>query len=92
MGLLDCMIVLYFVYPHLKSSQRDMYVDNESDLKQSISEHYQMDDEFIKATMYNDTLVYICLLEKNYILLLLYFFLFHFYYLYYILFNFILYK
>ena len=87
-----CMIVLYFVYPHLKSSQRDMYVDNESDLKQSISEHSQMDDEFIKATMYNDTLVYICLLEKNYILLLSYFFLFHFYYLYYILFNYMLNK
>lgn len=51
------MVVLYFVYPHLKSSQKDMYCDNEDDTKKGITDQQGIDDDFIKSFVYNDSLI-----------------------------------
>lgn len=57
-----CMIILYFVYPHLKSSQRDMYVDNESEMKVGLMDDANGENGCNKPVVYNDSMIYICFL------------------------------
>ena len=55
--LLLTVIVLYLVYPRMKSSQADMYYDNEDDTKKDLVGNQDVDDEFVKSFMYNDSLI-----------------------------------
>lgn len=50
------MVGMYFLYPHLKSSQKDMYYDNEDDMKKGVVDQ-RAEDEFVKSFMYNDSLI-----------------------------------
>lgn len=51
------MVAMYFVYPHLKTSQKDMYYDNEDETKKGLRDDQVVDDDFIKSFMYNDSLI-----------------------------------
>ena len=51
------MVVMYFVYPHLKTSQKDMYYDNEDETKKGLRDDQAIDDDFLKSLMYNDSLI-----------------------------------
>lgn len=51
------MVAMYFVYPHLKTSQKDMYYDNEDETKKGLADEQVVDDDFIKSFMYNDSLI-----------------------------------
>ena len=55
--LLVTVVVLYLVYPRMKSSQADMYYDNEDDTKKDLIGSQDVDDEFVKSFMYNDSLI-----------------------------------
>ena len=54
--LLLGMVGMYFLYPHLKSSQKDMYYDNEDDMKKGVVDQ-RAEDEFVKSFMDNDSLI-----------------------------------
>ena len=41
----------------MKSSQADMYYDNEDDTKKDLIGSQDVDDEFVKSFMYNDSLI-----------------------------------
>ena len=56
-ALLVTVVVLYLVYPRMKSSQADMYYDNEDDTKKDLIGSQDVDDEFVKSFMYNDSLI-----------------------------------
>ena len=56
-ALLVTVVVLYQVYPRMKSSQADMYYDNEDDTKKDLIGSQDVDDEFVKSFMYNDSLI-----------------------------------
>lgn len=51
------MVAMYFVYPHLKTSQKDMYYDNEDETKKGLRDDQAIDDDFLKSLMYNDSLI-----------------------------------
>lgn len=51
------MVVMYFVYPHLKTSQKDMYYDNEDETKKGLGDDQAIDDDFLKSLMYHDSLI-----------------------------------
>ena len=51
------MVVMYFVYPHLKTSQKDMYYDNEDETKKGLRDDQAIDDDFLKSLMYHDSLI-----------------------------------
>ena len=51
------MVAMYFVYPHLKTSQKDMYYDNEDEMKKGLRDDQAIDDDFLKSLMYNDSLI-----------------------------------
>lgn len=51
------MVATYFVYPHLKTSQKDMYYDNEDETKKGLRDDQAIDDDFLKSLMYNDSLI-----------------------------------
>ena len=51
------MVAMYFVYPHLKTSQKDMYFDNEDETKKGLRDDQAIDDDFLKSLMYNDSLI-----------------------------------
>ena len=50
-------VVWTLVYPHLKSSEKDMYFDNEDDMTKGLCHQKEEDEEFIKSFMYNDSLI-----------------------------------
>lgn len=56
-ALLVTVVVLYLVYPRMKSSRADMYYDNEDDTKKDLIGSQDVDDEFVKSFMYNDSLI-----------------------------------
>ena len=56
-ALLVTVVVLYLVYPRMKSSQADMYYDNEDDTNKYLIGSQDVDDEFVKSFMYNDSLI-----------------------------------
>ena len=65
MILIITAVVWTLIYPHLKSSQRDMYFDNEDDMKKGLCSQKEEDEEFIKSFMYNDSLILsVCLKQK----------------------------
>lgn len=51
------MVAMYFVYPHLKTSQKDMYYDNEDETKKGLRDDQAIDDDFLKSLMYHDSLI-----------------------------------
>ena len=51
------MVVMYFVYPHLKTSRKDMYYDNEDETKKGLRDDQAIDDDFLKSLMYHDSLI-----------------------------------
>lgn len=51
------MVAMYFVYPHLKTSQKDMYYDNEDETKKGLGDDQAIDDDFLKSLMYHDSLI-----------------------------------
>lgn len=51
------MVAMYFVYPHLKTSKKDMYYDNEDETKKGLRDDQAIDDDFLKSLMYNDSLI-----------------------------------
>lgn len=51
------MVAMYFVYPHLKTSQKDMYFDNEDETKKGLRDDQAIDDDFLKSLMYHDSLI-----------------------------------
>ena len=51
------MVAMHFVYPHLKTSQKDMYYDNEDETKKGLRDDQAIDDDFLKSLMYNDSLI-----------------------------------
>ena len=63
--LIITVVVWTLIYPHLKSSQKDMYYDNEDDMKKGLCSQKEEDEEFIKSFMYNDSLIWnVCLKQK----------------------------
>ena len=51
------MVAMYFVYPHLKTRQKDMYFDNEDETKKGLRDDQAIDDDFLKSLMYHDSLI-----------------------------------
>ena len=56
-ALVFTMLLLYYLYPRLKSSNQDMYYENEDEIKKGLMDQQQLDEEFVKSFMYNDSLI-----------------------------------
>lgn len=50
-------VSMYFVYPRLKSSSNDMYVDNDNDMKKSLLQERETQESLPKTFMFNDCLI-----------------------------------
>ena len=56
-ALVFTMLILYYLYPRMKSSNQDMYYENEDEIKKGLMDQQQLDEEFVKSFMYNDSLI-----------------------------------